>query len=81
MKDYAQYGFSGAAGKPYSLFELSQSLARVLNQGTVFTVIRRSSGVQEDGCKKSLVCRQDGCSKDEFPFIMAIILLSCTMEN
>ncbi|MEN8780746.1 MAG: ATP-binding protein [Desulfobacterales bacterium] len=34
MQDYKQYGFSGAAGKPYSLFELSQSLARVLNQAT-----------------------------------------------
>jgi CheY-like chemotaxis protein len=34
MQDYKQYGFSGAAGKPYSLLELSQSLARVLNQAT-----------------------------------------------
>jgi hypothetical protein len=34
MQDYKQYGFSGAAGKPYSLFELSQSLDRVLNQAT-----------------------------------------------
>jgi CheY-like chemotaxis protein len=34
MQDYKQYGFSAAAGKPYSLLELSQALDRVLNQAT-----------------------------------------------
>lgn len=32
MQDYRRYGFSGAAGKPYSLLELSQVLDRVLKQ-------------------------------------------------
>ncbi len=32
MHAYAQYGFAGAAAKPYSLAELSQVLDRVLNQ-------------------------------------------------
>ncbi len=31
MQDYKQFGFSAAAGKPYSLVELSQALDRVLN--------------------------------------------------
>ena len=34
MQNYKQYGFSAAAGKPYSLIELSQVLDRVLNQAT-----------------------------------------------
>jgi DNA-binding NarL/FixJ family response regulator len=34
MQDYKQYGFSAAAGKPYSLLELSQTLDRVLNPAT-----------------------------------------------
>jgi PAS domain S-box-containing protein len=34
MQDYKQYGFSAAAGKPYSLVELSQALDRVLNPPT-----------------------------------------------
>ena len=34
MQDYKQYGFSEAAGKPYSLLELSQALDRVLSQTT-----------------------------------------------
>ena len=34
MQDYKQYGFSAAAGKPYSLIELSQALDHVLNQAT-----------------------------------------------
>ena len=34
MQDYKQYGFSGAASKPYSLLELSQALDRVLSQAT-----------------------------------------------
>jgi CheY-like chemotaxis protein len=32
MQDYKKYGFSAAAGKPYSLIELSQALDHVLNQ-------------------------------------------------
>ena len=31
VQDYKKYGFSAAAGKPYSLLELSQALDRVLN--------------------------------------------------
>ena len=34
MQNYKQYGFSAAAGKPYSLIELSQALDRVLNPAT-----------------------------------------------
>ena len=34
MQDYKHYGFSAAAGKPYSLIELSQALDHVLNQAT-----------------------------------------------
>ena len=34
MQDYKKYGFSAAAGKPYSLIELSQALDHVLNQAT-----------------------------------------------
>jgi len=34
MQDYKHYGFSAAAGKPYSLIELSQALDRVLNPST-----------------------------------------------
>ena len=34
MQDYKQYGFSAAAGKPYSLIELSQAIDHVLNQAT-----------------------------------------------
>ena len=34
MQHYKKYGFSAAAGKPYSLIELSQALDHVLNQAT-----------------------------------------------
>ena len=34
VQDYKKYGFSAAAGKPYSLLELSQALDRVLNPVT-----------------------------------------------
>jgi CheY-like chemotaxis protein len=34
MQNYKQYGFSAAAGKPYSLIELSQALDRVFNPST-----------------------------------------------